>query len=74
MTFAPFLSPSVLTPSSLRSKKYDISSSVYMSGNAPTAPKTCPTSLSALHNVGSILVPTPEQRYNYTHTSTLLTN
>lgn len=28
-------------------------------GNAPTAPKICPTKRSALHKVGSIFVPTP---------------
>lgn len=52
-------SPSVFTPSSLRSKKKLISSSVKISGNFPTSPSTWPTSLSALQRVGSILVPTP---------------
>lgn len=60
-TLAPLLSPSVLTPSNLLNKKYDISNSVNMSGRASVAPNTWPTSRSARQRVGSILVPTPKQ-------------
>jgi len=48
-----------LTPSKRRSKKKLISICVNTSGNWWTAPSTCPTNLSALQSVGSILVPTP---------------
>ena len=58
-TFAPFLSPSVRTPSRRLSRKYDISSSMKISGSVPTAPSTWPTRRSARHSVGSILVPIP---------------
>lgn len=40
LTLAAFLSPSVRTPSSLLSRKYEISSSVKISGSSPTAPST----------------------------------
>lgn len=43
----------VRTPSSRRNRKKLISSSVKTSGSSPTSPRTCPTSLSALVNVGS---------------------
>ena len=62
LTLAPFLSPSVLTPNNRLKRKYDISNSTNMSGRAPTAPRTCPTSLSARQSVGSIFVPTPANK------------
>lgn len=40
ITLAPFLSPSVLTPSNLRRRKYEISISVKISGSDPTSPRT----------------------------------
>jgi hypothetical protein len=43
----------VRTPSSRRSRKKLISSSVKTSGSAPTSPSTCPTSRSARVSVGS---------------------
>eukprot|EP00123_Amoebidium_parasiticum_P012219 comp21201_c0_seq1/m.28805 comp21201_c0_seq1/g.28805 ORF comp21201_c0_seq1/g.28805 comp21201_c0_seq1/m.28805 type:complete len:353 (+) comp21201_c0_seq1:732-1790(+) len=58
-TLACFFSPSVRTPSNLRSRKYEISSSVKICGRFPTVPSTCPTMRSARQSVGSILVPTP---------------
>lgn len=68
LTLAAFLSPSVRTPSSLLSRKYEISSSVKISGSAPTAPSTWPTIRSARHSVGSILVPTPaRQQFTLDH-------
>lgn len=58
-TLAPFLSPSVRTPNSRLRRKYEISSSVKISGREPTAPSTWPTIRSARQRVGSIFVPTP---------------
>mmetsp|Transcript_18228 Transcript_18228/g.38053 ORF Transcript_18228/g.38053 Transcript_18228/m.38053 type:complete len:255 (+) Transcript_18228:1851-2615(+) len=58
-TLACFASPSVLTPSSLLSKKKLISTSLKISGSVFTAPRTCPIKRSARVRTGSTERPTP---------------